>query len=577
MSLRGNPTRNPTKPGRIPGSASASNLLVMSPMAPILTPSVVTPNLPRISASSGAPYESGGQSRRTYNWQTSRLGPTTLAFSSLEQIRARSRDQVRNNPYATAAADNFESQAIGNGIRPRWNLKDKTLKKKIEDQFRLWSRKCDASGRSNFYGLQATAAREIFESGEVLVQRHLRPSTSRLPIPMQIQLIEGDQLPLFRNFGVSDTGQVIPVGNYVRTGIEFDPTGQRVAYHCYKHHPGETMFYPDALEFMRVPASDMLHVYKPVRAGLLRGLPHLTSVLALLYELDQYNDAELVRKKVSAMFVGFIKKTTPDSDILPLSSVTDANSNQTLVPDPPPGVSFTDLESGTVQELLPGEEVTWSTPPTDSGYEDFLRVSLHRFAIGCGATYEQVTGDLKGVSYSSIRAGLIDFRRKCEQFQTHVFMFQFCQPIAEWFLEQAVLSGALILPGYAMNPDLYHDIHWISPGWPWVSPLEDVQASVMAIRGGLDAREHIVAESGKEVETVDDLTAASNKRADELGLVYDTDPRKIGKPGVALTKPDNKPEDGNLDEPMPKPMPKPMNKPKKKAAKAASKQPVLVE
>jgi len=57
---------------------------------------------------------------------------------------------------------------------------------------------------------------------------------------------------------------------------------------------------PDALQVERVPAADVLHAYKPIRAGQFRGLPWLTAVLAKLYELEQYTDAEIVRNKISA-------------------------------------------------------------------------------------------------------------------------------------------------------------------------------------------------------------------------------------------------------------------------------------
>lgn len=39
-------------------------------------------------------------------------------------------------------------------------------------------------------------------------------------------------------------------------------------------------------------------------------------MLLKLYELDQYDDAELVRKKTAAMFAGFIRRLDPEANIL---------------------------------------------------------------------------------------------------------------------------------------------------------------------------------------------------------------------------------------------------------------------
>jgi len=48
-------------------------------------------------------------------------------------MRARCHDEVRNNPYASSAVDNFEAQAVGDGIFPHWTLDDKSLKAVIHN------------------------------------------------------------------------------------------------------------------------------------------------------------------------------------------------------------------------------------------------------------------------------------------------------------------------------------------------------------------------------------------------------------------------------------------------------------
>lgn len=509
-----------------------SGHLALPVSSPVPSPSTVSVvRRPPISGSASGGYDAGSSGRRALDWNSSRLGPTTLLWGNLEQMRARARDEVRNNPWAEGACSNFETQVIGNGIKPRWNLPtNPSLKRQIETEFAKWSRRCDAHGRCDFYGMQAVAAREIFEAGEVFNRFYVRPSSWRMRVPFQMQLLASEQLPVFRNVAPTEAGQMsIPMENSIRTGIEFDPDGRRIAYHMYKEHPGETMFFPlEGLTFARIPAEDVLHVYKPVRTGLLRGQPRMSAVLTLLYELEQYSDAELVRKKVAAMFAGFIKKNAPEVDVVPI----DADNTQAgQSPDasssnPDPGTANAKIEAGTLQELFPGEDITFPVMPADQNYEQFIRTSLHKFAVGIGATYEQISGDLKGVNYSSIRAGLLNFKRQCEQFQKNVIVFQFCQPIAERFLLEAVLAGVLDLPGYADDPDQYTDITWTRPGWPWVDPKNDIEATVAEIRAGLTTRTHEVAERGFDSTDVDDEWKADADRADTLGLVYDTDPRK---------------------------------------------------
>ncbi len=168
--------------------------------------------------------------------------------------------------------------------------------------------------------------------------------------------------------------------------------------------------------------------------------------------------------------------------------------------------------------------MSFSSPPdVGATYETFKRVQLRRIAAGMGITYEQLTGDLTGVNYSSIRAGLLEFRRRCEQFQHQVIVFQMCRPIWQAWIDAAVLNGAL---PKAQELAPYYNVKWISPGFAWADPLKDIKAQIMAVRAGFRSRAEVVSEQGYDAEGIDREIAADNARADSLGLEYDSDPRK---------------------------------------------------
>jgi lambda family phage portal protein len=498
----------------------------------------------QISASSSHPYEGASAGRRGKEWNTTRLGPTTLLWGNLDLLRSRCRDEIRNNPLGASACDNFESQTIGHGIRPCWNIKDATLKQLIEKKFDNWAKTTaiDANGQSNFYALQALAAREVFEAGEVIARFLVKPSAwKKTKVPLVIKLMEGEQLPVFHNVAPSNGGDNLAVGHCIRTGKEYNENGELVAFWFYKEHPGETMFYPlSGLTYQRVPAEDILHVFKPLRAGQLRGSPFLASVIVLLYEIGQYTDASIVKKKIAAMFAGFIEKTDPNADLLPpdpndgsTGTIDISNSPETNYADP--GTRDAKIESGTLQELNIGEKITFPTPPQEADLKAFFDIFLHQFAVAIGATYEQITGDLRGVNLSSIRAGILDMRRKCEQLQRYVFVTQFVYPIVKRWLFEAVMCGELKLPGYAQDPEPYEDISFALPGWPWLDPFKDAQANALNVRGGFDSRENIVAGSGGDVTVIDSQQQSDNDRADSKGLIYDTRTDLVLDKGQNLT------------------------------------------
>jgi lambda family phage portal protein len=178
-------------------------------------------------------------------------------------------------------------------------------------------------------------------------------------------------------------------------------------------------------------------------------------------------------------------------------------------------------------------DVTFSTP-TDVGqtYEVWIKQQLREIASGIGITYEQLTGDLTGVNYSSIRAGLLEFRRRCQMLQQQTIAFQFCRPVANRWLDVVFVAGILNLPGYVRDKRTYRRIEWRPQGWTWVDPLKDIMAELLAVRSGFKSRSTVIAEQGYDREVVDQQIAEDNASADRLGLAFDSDPRRTEKSGA---------------------------------------------
>jgi len=474
-------------------------------------------------------YEAAGTGRRLSNWGTSSMGPNSAIFGSLSSLRSRSRNLVMNTPQASGAIDSFVSNMIGQGITPRWQLDDRDLKEQIQELWADWVKESDSDGTSSFYGQQSLMARSMMESGEVLSRLRFRSRRYDLSVPLQVQVIESDHLDEAYN-------TLAPNGNEIRMGIEFNAAGDRTAYWLFKDHPAEIFLHADNASRLRVPAKQIQHVYRVLRPGQIRGRPWLTTVIVKMHEIDQCIDAELVRRKTTAMFGGFVTQMPgygPIPDVPPIGYQTDSDDQ---------GNTVMALEPGTFPKLPPGMDVKFSSPTDVSGnYVAWMEQQLRDIARGIGITYEQLTGDLEDVNYSSIRAGLLEFRRLCRQIMAETIVFQVCRPVANNWLDMAVLSGALDIPDYLQNRRKYQRIEWMPDGWEWVDPVKDQTADMMEIRNGLTSRARKVAERGGDVEVIDRENAADNQRADDLGLVYDTDPRKTTAAGVYQ----NNDEDGD--------------------------------
>ncbi len=439
------------------------------------------------------------QNRRLVSWRATQENINTLLSSGGDVLRARARQIVRSNPYASNAADSFVANAVGTGIKPSSLVKDAELKNNIQEAWLAWTDEADADNLTDFYGLQALVARAMFEAGECFIRFRPRRVEDGLTVPLQIQVLEAELLP-FNKTGSHN-------GNTLRCGIEFDRIGKRVAYHFYRNHPGDTTEQENRGDIVRVPASEILHIYRPQRPGQIRGVPWIAPALVKLFLLDQYDDAELDRKKVAALFAGFITKNAPEDNILGEGAAA------------ADGSAVAGLSPGTMQVLLPGEDVKFSSPADVGGsYEMFQYRTLLAACAAMGIPYTNVTGDLKAANYSSIRAGTVEFRRRLDQFQHATLIFQMCRPIWLRWLEAAALSGALDMPEFSRNPHLYTPVKWIPPKWEWVDPLKDRQAEKIAQECGWKAPSDIIESEGYDIDETYERIAADQRRRDALGI-----------------------------------------------------------
>lgn len=475
---------------------------------------------PKMKASSIG-YDGASNSRRLQGWKASILGPNTLAMSNWQQLVMRSRDSIRNSAIASSAIQRFESNMIGTGIVPHFTHPAEAIRNRIQTAFDAWCKKADFAGQLSFYGLQALLARELFEAGECFVRFHVSEYAY-----FQLQMIESEQVPIFITMQ-----QGPKPGTVIREGIIFDEaTDRRIGYRIYKGQPYDSLVNPvAATQYLNLDVEEMIQVMKPLRAGALRGLPMMSAVLPLLYDIEGYSDAERLRKRLASMFAFFVTKPSIEDPILP--TMNDGST--------PAGVDLTALEPGTIQDLLPGENIVAPQVPETGDYQTFMYVELHKFAAAVGLTYEQLTGDMRGVNYSSARVALLEFRRQAEAFQKNVIVHQFCEPVLCRWMKEAFLAGELDLPDdFAKNPEVYTQCSWIADGWSWIDPVKEVQAAQMAVRSGFTSRTRVIRTLGDDPNQIDAEIASERKREDKLGIVTDTNSNKvlIGRETDATTK-----------------------------------------
>lgn len=431
-------------------------------------------------------YDAASGGRR-WNGNPGMVRPVTVAHAARHTLAARARYAVSNNPLAASGLEAWVTSLVGVGVKAQSQHTDPLRRKDISQRFEDWTDFADADGLTDFYGLQASIARSVVVTGEAFVLLINDPDGLRL------RLVDPEQVDASYTVVLSATHQVIQ-------GVEFDAAGRRTAYHLFAERPGQ--FGDFGLKRIRVAAEDMVHVFRPLWPGMVRGISWFAPVLLRMTDLDETRDAQQVRQKVGALLTGWIKNT--DGSGAPLDG-TSAN-----------GVLSGAMTPGALTYLSANEEIVFSTPPT-IGMDSiaFMRLSEREIAVGLGIPGYLLHGDLSDVNFSSIRAGLIAFRERVEALQYSMLVFMALRPIFERWATLEVLSGRMTGTVAETLP-----AKWVTPRTTWVDPLKDAQAEILAISNGLKSRREAAASRGVDVELLDEEIAADRQRETSLGLTF---------------------------------------------------------
>jgi lambda family phage portal protein len=319
---------------------------------------------------------------------------------------------------------------------------------------------------------------------------------------LQLKVLDADQVDSSHT-----RGTVTVNGNVVVQGVEIDALGRTVAYHIRKQNPGLPIV--TGIETVRVPAEQVLHIFRRDTAGQLRGMSWLAACLLKIRDHDEATDAQLMRQKIASLLTGFI--TDQGGAAGGFDGQDDGRGNLEG-----------GLEPGTLKVLGPNQDIKFSDP-ANLGAEaiEFLQLTLREIASALGIPVSVLTGDLTEANFSSMRVGIIEFRRRAEALQHSVIAFQLLRPVFRRWLAMEIVAGRLQIPGFLRDPETFMQMKAIPPRNAWLDPLKDVKAEREAIAGGLISRRESVASRGYDIEEVDQEIADDNDRAKRLGLTFD--------------------------------------------------------
>lgn len=451
-------------------------------------------------------YEAATPSRTFEPKRDRRSGNAQTALAAMP-LRNTARHLDENYDVASGILDTLVTNSVGKGIspEPQVMLSNGEPATEVNTKFlRLWDQwifACDVTGQLHYYPQQRLKARSWFRDGEVFTQRILGnvPGLQHgTVLPYSLEALEADFVP----HDYSDAAARIT------QGIEVNAWGRPVAYHCYKSHPGDTLFVSlNGIGTKRVPARVMTHLKFVKRLHQLRGISVFAPSLKRLDDIKGSDDDERIAARVAASMAAYIKKGNPDTyegEDDPTTGQPRARREMYFEP----GIIF--------DELRPGEDVgTIDTKRPNNALIPFRQEQFRSAAAGTMTAASSISKYYEG-SYSSKRQELVE-AWAIYQILTSEFVYADAQPTYDGFVDAILLSGAVDLPTDVDRSTLYDCTH-SGPSMIWIDPENEAQALVLQMQWGLKSRTRIIRERGDTPDQVNREIQRDQQERERLGL-----------------------------------------------------------
>ena len=454
---------------------------------------------------------------------------------NLSVLRQRSRDLYMGIPIANGAVKTMRTNVVGRGLHLKPAIdreiigmtaaQAQKLEKQIEREWKLWaeSQDCDIERIDNFFELQQLAFLNWLMSGDCLAVLPVKPRINQ-PYDLRVQLVEADRL--------SSPDYCDSWDNKIVGGVEVDKDGEVIAYHISDQHPlsGEVTDY----KWHRVEAygaktgrRNVLHIMCRERIGQRRGVPFLAPVIESLKQLGRYTYAELVAAVVSGMFTVFIEKEDASSDeaigsMIPEEEQIDAADESSL-----------ELGPGAVMDLNPGEKVHDSNPGRpNSNFSMFVEAICQQIGASLEIPYELLVKRFNA-SYTASKGALEEAWKMFRMYRAWLAT-DFCQPIYEEWLAEAVAKKRIDAPGFFTDPLIrkaYCKAEWNGPAKGMLDPVKEVTAAEKRVANGFSTRSSETMEmTGGDFYTNADQLKNEEKKLSEVKKIGSSSEQKRQQP-----------------------------------------------
>ena len=376
----------------------------------------------------------------------------------------RGRDLGENNPLCIRFLRLMDTNILGhNGIQlvPTPRSADGKLDmadaKTLRNGWLTWGKKgnCTMDGMVSWRAHESECLKSFLTTGE-FIRRYV--PTTRNAFGMAVHMMDPLRLDPTMNREAGN-GK-----NEIRNGVERDSWGKPVAYHFLQGDPS-TWGYAGPHE--RIEAEYIEHFFIRERPGQTRGVTWLAPVGARQKMLDGYEMAAVVAARLASSKMGFFQRTGEMSP-----EWGDG------VDDLPPE----DVAPGMFEVLPDGYEFKDFDPSWPSADYDQMEKSIKRtIAAGLNQSYNTLSMDLEGVSWSGLRKAELDDHDFYRCMQSLWAESSQDKTYGVW-LRYALDFGPMQLP--PGKYDKFREVRHRPRSWQWVDPKKQQEAKTLGLLNG---------------------------------------------------------------------------------------------
>ncbi len=423
------------------------------------------------------------------------------SFEVRRSLKARSRNEVSNNPYMFGIATSNADDLVNTGPTLQCLRSSASENAQIERAWSDWWAEIEGVEKLRTVKLAKTV------DGEGILVCKTVPDMEN-PVKIYPVDVESDQLTT----PMPELSQALWVDGLVLHPV----TGRPTKYEFLQHHPGDffiTNFNP--LKSQKIDAKHVIHWFQKFRPGQVRGVPLFTPSLDLFVELRAFRKAVLAKMNQAANLTAVLETPGP----------ADPDDGDTATP-----FEHIPIDRGTMTTIPGGSKLNqFQTGEAGTSYEMFQEKCLGEACRPLSYPLNLALGTSQKFNFSSARLDHINYRNSLDVERSECDRVVL-DKLFRVFIEEARLVPGLLPASIKSAADVPHDWYW--PGYAPLDPQKDAEADHMRLQNGTETWQQFWSARGYDWKEIMEQQALEREEIERLGLEF-------GEPKEAVAEPED--------------------------------------